>query len=188
MSTETHAPLAPPPPPGWRAEHATHRAESWVQTTLVLVVTALLFYVMAIPKARRTLAQIEMERETIELQLALAELRTTIAEYRDENGFYPGWPPGTQRGAGDARATQEWFERHVADMLAEASHGAPASLRQVPANPVNGLASVQMLGPRQPWPHEPDGSTGWTYSARTGEIRANCAGNVFSSQRRFWDL
>lgn len=201
-STPAAEPAASPPAvaPAPRAPYPSaranqDRAQVWVQITLFLVVLALLVYSIAlpIPGPRRDAAS--AERRYVEVRVVLSEIRAVLADFRADHGI---WPGQGRDGRGDpalltdqlARPTGRHgvvLEPRVPGGRLERSLG-PYTAGGVPANPVNGLASVRFLRADEPWPEEADGLTGWIYRPATGEIRANLPGRAFPSAPRFLDL
>jgi hypothetical protein len=159
------------------------RTENWVQVTLLIVISSLLFYLMAVPHPPISRESLQAEREIAELRLTLREMRALIENFRMEHGDWPG------RG-GDG-PDPSGFEQGVSYGAAESEARARTKLRimaGIPKNPVNGLRTVRYLTKGDDWPAEPDGSTGWYYRPSTGEIRANCPGRAFRSNVRYFDL
>jgi len=58
-------------------------------------------------------------------------------------------------------------------------------LLRIPSNPLNNLATIQMLGNGDEFPADGDDSHGWIYKAATGEIRADNAGTDTNGQRYY---
>jgi prepilin-type N-terminal cleavage/methylation domain-containing protein len=59
-------------------------------------------------------------------------------------------------------------------------------LMRLPANPLNGLSTVQVLGDGENFPANADDSHGWMYKASTAEVRADNTG-AGDSGRRYYD-
>jgi hypothetical protein len=191
------APSSPPalqaPYPSARA--STERAQLWVKATLFVVISGLLYFCVAlpIPGPRREVAQIE--RQFVEVKLVLGEMRAVLADFRADHGI---WPGQGRDGYGDPSLLQDQITQRTGrnglvlppQGVGRRSERALGPYRNggVPANPVNGLASVRFLRADEPWPDEADGRTGWLYRPATGEIRANLAGRAFPSAPRFLDL
>lgn len=175
-------------PPGNEA-----RAETAVRATLLLVVTALVLSLSALPAPRPSRAVIEAERLCVELRLTLAELRATVAEHYAAHGTFPGGAPSTHS---DPFWIQHQLE--VAFRRARAQPGMPVFDLPEPrvphftgavlANPVNQRSSVRFLSPSEPWPLAGDDTTGWLYRPATGEIRANTSGTSPWTGNRYIDM
>jgi general secretion pathway protein G len=58
-------------------------------------------------------------------------------------------------------------------------------LGKIPANPFNGLSTVQMLGDGDAFPANADDSHGWIYKAATSEIRADNTGTDETGTRYY---
>ena len=58
-------------------------------------------------------------------------------------------------------------------------------LGKIPANPFNGMSTVQMLGNGENFPANADGSHGWIYKAATSEVRADNTGTDINGKRYY---
>jgi prepilin-type N-terminal cleavage/methylation domain-containing protein len=94
----------------------------------------------------------------------------------------PGYPNGNV----SATPTDEAFRNQA--LLSSNAQGVTAPrgtsgyrygpyLSKIPANPFNGLDTVQMLGAGEAFPATADDSHGWICQPQTGEIRADSAGS-----------
>lgn len=174
-------PLRPAPAARLPAPSAGRgKGEPWVQVTLCLIVASLMLVIAKpdpAPRGERVLGE-----EALLVRRALGELRGAIAGYRLDHGVWPGLAPGAWAQGCDS-ASAEWLERQLLRATDPAGDEVDASDARIfgpylrsalPANPRNGLATVRILAPGEPWPDPPDGSTGWIYRPETGEVRANC--------------
>ncbi|MHC4426793.1 MAG: type II secretion system protein [Planctomycetota bacterium] len=59
-------------------------------------------------------------------------------------------------------------------------------LMKIPANPLNDMSTVEVLGDGEDFPANADGSHGWIYKAFTSEVRADNTGTN-SNGRRYYD-
>jgi hypothetical protein len=59
-------------------------------------------------------------------------------------------------------------------------------MARIPANPLNGKNTFQMLGNDENFPADADGSHGWIYKAATSEMRADSLG-ADSNGKRYYD-
>jgi len=185
------APQAPYP----SARATSERAQLWVKVTLFVLISGLLYFCVAlpIPGPRREVAQ--LERQFVEVQLVLTEIRAVLADFRADHGI---WPGQGRDGHGDPSLLEDQITHPTgSDGVVLRPHsvgGRPERARGpyrnggVPSNPVNGLSSVRFLRADEPWPQEADGLTGWLYRPATGEIRANLPGRAFPAAPRFLDL
>ena len=48
--------------------------------------------------------------------------------------------------------------------------------------------TILLIGDEDAMPTEPDGTTGWIYQPRYGDLRANCIGTVPVEGIRYFDL
>ncbi|MBL8863714.1 MAG: hypothetical protein JNK02_17115 [Planctomycetes bacterium] len=187
--------LESPRPPYPSARAGQDRAQVWVQITLYSLVAALVVFAIALPLPgpRRTSAL--AERRYLELSLTLAEIRAVLADFRADHGV---WPGQGRDGRGDPALLDDQLalptdaggavlDAAEARATGSATRG-PYRVGGVPANPVNGLASVRFLRADEPWPATGDGRTGWIYRPASGEIRANLPGRAFPAAPRYVDL
>ncbi len=163
---------------------------------LCLVVAALLLLVIALPIGGQSTSDVEQQATVTELRSTLDALRSAIGEYRYDHGTWPGQVDGEF----SPMMLASRFESHLTQPSDAAGETAPMRtlshpfgpyLHQtagLPANPINGLASVRILSPLDPWPLQPDGTSGWIYRPATGELRANCPGEATGLGVRFADL
>ena len=103
----------------------------------------------------------------------------------------PGYPDGD--------TTQAPTEQVFVDQITMASNsngqtaavGTPGFnrgpyLMRLPANPLNGLSTVQVLVDAENFPANADDSHGWVYKASTAEVRADNTG-ANDSGKRYYD-
>jgi len=187
--------VSPARPPYPSARAGQDRAQFWVRVTLYGLVGVLVLFAIALPLPgpRRTTAL--AERRYVELSLALAEIRAVLADFRADHGIYPGQG---RDGRGDPGLLVDQIARPTdsnGSVITKPELGGrvervrgPYRDGGVPANPINGLASVRFLRADEAWPAEGDGRTGWLYRPSTGEIRANLPGRALPAARRYLDL
>jgi len=93
--------------------------------------------------------------------------------------------PGYANGQTSAIPTEQTFLDQV--LLSSNTSGQTAAvgtsgynrgpyLAKIPANPINGLNTIQMLTNAESFPEAADDSHGWIYKAATGEMRPDCVG------------
>lgn len=126
------------------------------------------------------------------LALDLQMLRRYVLIYTSQHlEVKPGYPNGDTT----ATPTEQVFIEQIT--LASNSNGQTAAvgthgfnrgpyLAKLPANPLNGLSTVQALGDSENFPADADGSHGWIYKASTAEVRADSAG-ANDSGKRYYD-
>jgi hypothetical protein len=121
---------------------------------------------------------------------SLGMLRGAIAEYGEDHGDFPGYD------VTEGRLSAETFVRQLTERTGPLGRTrlAPWAPRQLgpylwdlPANPINRLATVRIVGDHEPFP-APDGTTGWIYRPASGELRANAPGTLPGSDERLYDL
>lgn len=182
MSTAT-SPAVPPA-----------KLESIPWTSLVLVaLTVVLFLVAAVP-GTMSLEDAEIERARTEARLAIDELRAAIEEYRIDHGMLPGHAPREGASLEPGDASEVWFERQLtmnSDLDGKTvpqdlpTHPFGPYLWEIPQNPLNGLADVRVLSEGATLPSIADGTSGWIFDPRSGEIRLNASGELDEGTRAY---
>jgi type II secretory pathway pseudopilin PulG len=162
---------------------------------LCIVVAALLLLVIALPMSGESASDAEHRTSAAELRSSLDALRSAIGEYRYDHGRWPVQLDGelsleALASRFESQLTQHTDASGATSPARAATHpfGPYLPAERLPANPINGLSSVRILGPLEPWPREPDGKSGWIYRPATGELRANCPGDALALGVRFADL
>jgi general secretion pathway protein G len=149
---------------------------------LIVVVILGILAAIAVPKFSNA-SQISREN-TLKEDLRL--LRTQIGVYHAQHAdIFPGYPGGNtyQTPTGDVFVAQLTT---VTDSVGNTNAGVGGAfqwgpyLNAMPANPVNALATLKILGPGDAM--TPDGSTGWLYQPSTGAIEPNLAGQDSEGQ------
>ncbi len=89
--------------------------------------------------------------------------------------------PGYLNDSLSAANLEEQATQATDELGRTAAHGGTDCKRgpymsKIPANPVNGLDTVQMLADGEAFPTNGDNSHGWIYRAATGEIRPDSTG------------
>jgi hypothetical protein len=209
MSTVAEHPAPPPaplaagsePPQDPPRSAAVPRARApggpspivWARVTLALVVAALIG-VIALPD--RTAPRTGAHEGDPEAALAvLAGFRAAVEGYRIDHGEWPGWDPAG--GLGPRSACAERLGRQLAlptDVAGE-SGSEPGTDHPLgpyleggpPVNPLNGLSTVRVLEPGEPWPLAADDGTGWIYDPRSGLLKLNSPGRPAGSEVRYFD-
>ena len=103
----------------------------------------------------------------------------------------PGYPNGDTTEA----PTEQVFVEQIT--LSSNSNGQTAAvgtpgfnrgpyLAKLPANPLNGLSTVHVLGDAENFPASGDGNHGWIYKPSTAEVRADNTG-ANDSGKRYYD-
>jgi type II secretory pathway pseudopilin PulG len=111
----------------------------------------------------------------------LQYLRTQVAVFKAQ---HQDVPPGYSAGNPASSPSAEQFAAQMTEhsnlkfqlsLSDSTSFPYGPYLKQVPANPVNGFCTLEMIGNNQPMP-APDGRTGWIYKPQTQELIANLTG------------
>jgi type II secretory pathway pseudopilin PulG len=122
----------------------------------------------------------------------LRMLRRHILIYKSQHlEVGPGYPNGDTTQA----PTEQVFVEQIILSSNASGQTAPIGtagfnrgpyLMKIPANPLNGRSTVQMLGDGEDFPANADNSHGWIYKAATSEVRADNAGTD-SNGRPYYD-
>ncbi len=109
-------------------------------------------------------------------------LRSQIGVFR---GQHRGVAPGHPNGDPTANPTQEALVAHLTqssnpsgETAAPYTPGYPYGpyFSRMPPNPVNGMATIQMIATAEEFPAEGDDSHGWIYKPSTLEFKADSPG------------
>jgi prepilin-type N-terminal cleavage/methylation domain-containing protein len=168
----------PPPANGATPRHAVRvaaRAFSLVEILIVVVILGILAAI-AVPKLSN--ASLISRESTLKEDLRF--LRTQIGVYATHHrDVFPGFPPGNPAGT----PTADIFVQQLTGFTDDAGNLASDHsvqykwgpyLTKMPENPVNGRATITILGPGDAF--TADGTTGWFYQPSTGTIEPNLQG------------
>lgn len=157
-----------------------------IELLLVVVILGILAAV-AIPQ----FSDSSQEARASSLQTNLAVLRNAVEYYRtNHNGKYPGYPA-----AGGAPTSTEASKQLTLASKMDGSTAAPGTagfgygpyIREaLPENPLNGLATILIVGDSDTF-KAADDSSGWIYQPLTGKIRANSTGSA-PSGKAYYDF
>ncbi|MFY9341115.1 MAG: type II secretion system protein [Planctomycetota bacterium] len=164
----------------------TQSAFTLIELLLVVVILGILAAV-AIPQ----FSDSSGEARVSNLQTNLAVVRNAVEYYRaNHNGKYPGYPT-----AGGAPTQAETINQLTLASKADGSTAAvgtagfgygPYIREALPANPINGLATVMVLADGAAFAAA-DNTTGWIYQPQTGKVRANSTGAA-ASGKNYYDF
>jgi len=110
-------------------------------------------------------------------------LRTQVQVFK---GQHRGVPPGYPNCQPSQTPTEEAFVAQMTQSSTADGATAPPNtpgyrygpyVRQIPENPVNGKASVQIVPDSAEFPTAADDSHGWIYQPSTGMLKADCTGS-----------
>ena len=147
----------------------------------ILIVVVLLGVLAAIVIPAVAQSGTAARESTMAVNLNL--LRRFILVYKGQHlEVAPGYPNGNTAAQPTQQAFYDQAELASNSSGQTAAPGTPGFNRgpymaAVPANPFNGLSTIQMLPNGQNFPAAADDSHGWIYKAETGEIRADCTGS-----------
>jgi prepilin-type N-terminal cleavage/methylation domain-containing protein len=119
-------------------------------------------------------------------------LRRFILIYKGQHReVAPGYPDGNTAAAPTEQAfveqaTMSSNEAGQTAAVGTAGFNRGPYMQRIPANPLNGLSTVQMLGDGEAFPANGDNSHGWICKAATLEIRADNPGTD-SNGKRYYD-
>lgn len=153
------------------------RAFTLVEIMIVVVLLAVLAAIVFPSLSKGT----TMAKESA-LASELGMLRRFVLIYASQHlEVAPGYPNGdTGAGPTDAafRDQATLSSKSTGTTAAVGTPGFPYGpyLSRIPANPFNGLDTVQMLANGQAFPAVPDNSHGWICKPQTGEIRSDTTG------------
>lgn len=181
--------------------NAAPAAHGW-STYFVIGITMVALGAMAVPEPDPPPAVQQLSPERIELEQALARgletWRAALQQYRERHATFPGFQPGREgarlHGPLDASRIlpQLLMSTDVWGNSGPLGHPGfphrPCLSGGAPLNPVNGLATLHVLGPDEAFAPEADGSTGWVYKPSSGEIRVNAPGAVAVTGQPYWEL
>ena len=164
----------------------------------LVAVIACAIGVMAVPDFKPAPTDMKGMAQFTQLQYKLDHYRDVLQSYRAEHATYPGYRPGTEQNQFDAPVSELHFRYQLLLGSSEAGYFNAVNPVNFPLgpyfetgmakNPVNGLDSVHLLANDEPFPEVPDGQTGWVYKPATGEIRANCPGEMSLLNKSFYDM
>jgi prepilin-type N-terminal cleavage/methylation domain-containing protein len=164
-------------PPFRRDRRPKFRAFTLIEILIVVIILAILA-VIVIPQF--TSASQQARENTIKDELRY--LRTQIAVYKAQHeDVPPGYSSGNPNSAPSCTSFADEMTEHTdinsnTSTTASSTFGYGPYLSQMPTNPINGDATMEMVPNNQPMP-APDGTTGWVYQPQTQQIMVNLTGN-----------
>lgn len=156
----------------------------------ILIVVVLLGVLAAIVIPAIANSSISAKQSALAVDLQLLRRFALIYKYQHlEVG--PGYPNGQAAGAPTEQAFIEQATMASNDNGQTAAVGTAGFSRgpymaRIPANPLNGQSTIQMLGNDEDFPADADDSHGWIYKAATSEMRADSSG-ADSNGKRYYD-
>lgn len=164
---------------------ATNSGFSLVELLIVVIILAILAAIV-VPQ----FADTSTSARNSAVDSNIAAMRSAIDLYRQQHGAYPGdlaasgasCPGGSTAGTGAADSNAAFTEQltRFTNPIGQACTGTNATfnlgpyLREIPVNPVNNLATVDIVtaGVLGALP-APNASHGWTFDVVTGELQAD---------------
>jgi prepilin-type N-terminal cleavage/methylation domain-containing protein len=166
-----------PPPERCGATARLRPAFTLIELLIVVVILGILATVV-IPQFSNASQQARENTLKDELQY----LRTQIAVFKAQHeDVPPGYPAGNPTGTPTTQNLNDQLTLYT-DINCNTAGQASATfsygpyLSQLPANPINGMSTFEMIGNNQAMPPV-DGTTGWMYQPQTQQIVANALGN-----------
>jgi prepilin-type N-terminal cleavage/methylation domain-containing protein len=161
------------------------RAFTLVEILIVVVILGILAAIV-MPLASGSALSAQESSLGIDLQL----LKRFVLIYKVHHlEVAPGYP----NGPGSTPTEDAFFDQAtlVSNSLGETAAIGTAGyergpyMQMIPANPLNKLKTIQMLGNGESFPAEGDHSHGWVYKASTGEVRADSPGTDANGKRYY---
>jgi hypothetical protein len=168
-------------------------------TEYVLVALgASLVGVMAVPERAAAPELLEGAAIARQVQLGAEELRSAVLAYADDHGIPAGYGPVHPSVGAVGPPSAIALKRQLVMASDRRGETGPPGFQHwtfgpyldygMPENPVNGLDTVRVLWPTEPFPDEADGSTGWIYQPLSAEFRPNCMGQIAGTEFSYYDL
>jgi len=151
---------------------------------LVVVVLLGILAVVVLP----LVANSSISAKESALALDLQMLRRYVLIYKTQHmEVGPGYPDGdtTQAPTEDVFVAQTTMSSNKSGETAAAGtagYERGPYLMKIPANPMNNLNTVQVLGDAEDFPGNADNSHGWIYKASTSEFRSDSTGTSDSGK------
>ncbi len=164
------------------------KAFTLVEILIVIVILGILAAVVIPSVAHNTLSAKDSA-----LAMDLQLLRRIILVYKIQHlEVGPGYPNGDTN---LAPTEQDFIDQTTmssntnSQTAAIGTHGFNRGpyLMKIPANPFNGLNTVEILADAQAFPANADDSHGWIYKAATSEVRADSTGTN-KNGKRYYDF
>jgi len=161
-----------------RRRHLRPAAFTMIELLIVVVILGILATIV-IPQ----FSSASVNAKESALKDDLRYLRTQIVVYRAQHhDCPPGFPNGDRNQSATgadfvAQMTRPSDEDGITATANSAVYKLGPYLSAVPANPLNGLTGVQIVGDAEPMPEPTGADYGWFYKPVTGEIIANSTGS-----------
>lgn len=146
---------------------------------LIVVVLLGILAAIALPKFSNASAMARASMLADDLRV----MRTQLAVYRGQHcGVSPGYPGGNSSLAASEAAFYAQMSMSSSETGATAAPGTAGFrygpyLREMPVNPVNAKATIEIIADGAVFPNAADDSHGWIYQAETMILKADSPGN-----------
>ncbi|HLF10429.1 MAG TPA: prepilin-type N-terminal cleavage/methylation domain-containing protein [Gammaproteobacteria bacterium] len=163
---------------------ARNRGFSLVELLIVVIILAILAAIV-VPQ----FADTTTDARDSAIDSNLAAMRSAIQLYRQQHGVYPGdlastgatCPAGSVAGTGAVDTLAAFTDQltRYTNILGQSCTGTNATfnlgpyLREIPINPANNLATVEMLTTGVLGLPAPNNSHGWIFDVVTGELASD---------------
>jgi len=149
-----------------------------VVEVLIVVFALVILAAVVIPQLSRASQQSRQNS----LKDVLQYFKTHIAVFKAQHQDLPPGYPGANPTSGPTNQAMASQLTEYSDVFCDLSPRPGTAfqfgpyVKEIPANPVNGMNTVKMIGNNQSLP-APDGTTGWIYKPQTQELIPNLTGN-----------
>jgi len=162
------------------------KAFTLVEILIVVVILGILAAIV-LPRFSNASAVARASMLADDLRIFRMQVQVFKSQHQDVAPGYPVGAPGapTEQLFIDQMTLSSKVSRLTA---APNTNGFPYGpyLQEVPANPINGKATVQVIADGKPLPAAADDSDGWIYQPSTLIFRADCTGTD-SNGRSYYD-
>ena len=161
------------------------RAFTLVEILVVVVVLGILA-AMVVPKFSNAAATARASMLADDLRV----MRMQVEVFAGQHNVPPGYP-GCDPAAAPTEAAFVAYVTQASKITGETEAPGTAGfpfgpyMRVIPPNPINGLATVEIIPDDGSVPAVPDGSHGWIYQPSTVTFRADCKGQDESGVQYF---
>ncbi len=155
---------------------ARNKAFTLVEVLVVVVVLGILA-AMVVPKFSNAAATARASMLADDLRVMRMQVEVFAGQHNMPPG-YPGCDPDTVPTEAAFVTYLTQASKITGEIAAPGTPGFPLGpyMREIPPNPINGLATVQIIPDEESVPAVPDGSHGWICQPATLTVKADCTG------------